>query len=323
MAAVAAVGARPLAARLAAASRRAATSTAVHAAAADTPAVSSPAQRPPRFYLPASLRDAGAGAVLRLPPEEARHATKTLRLREGDRLELCDGRGWVVQAELAGADKAGAVVHTVAAPEQVALRGWQWEVACACGSLKGGRSDWLVEKAAELGAASLTPLLTQRSPSIGSGGDDERPAAQGGKRAGRRRGGGDDEDGEAAASGREGRWARVATAAMKQCLRPYALVIHPPTSVEQLCQRIQAADAALVGVGPDAPALQAVAAALQAPPGRLGRGILCIGPEGDWTPEELEQLLAAGAQPVALGDLRLRAETAAIALLAYLRMQLP
>lgn len=72
---------------------------------------------------------------------------------------------------------------------QVPLRGWQWEVACACGSLKGGRSDWLVEKAAELGAASLTPLLTQRSPSIGSGGDDERPAAQGGKRAGRRRGG--------------------------------------------------------------------------------------------------------------------------------------
>lgn len=44
---------------------------------------------------------------------------------------------------------------------------------------------------------------------------------------------------------------------------------------------------------------------------------------GDWTPEELQQLLAAGAQPVALGDLRLRAETAAVALLAYLRMQLP
>ena len=46
-------------------------------------------------------------------------------------------------------------------------------------------------------------------------------------------------------------------------------------------------------------------------------------PAGDWTPEELEQLRAAGAQPVALGDLRLRAETAAVALLAYLRMQLP
>ena len=44
---------------------------------------------------------------------------------------------------------------------------------------------------------------------------------------------------------------------------------------------------------------------------------------GDWTPQELEQLLAAGAQPVALGDLRLRAETAAVALLAYVRLHLP
>ncbi len=78
--------------------------------------------------MPASLRAAGAGAVLRLPAEEARHATKTLRLREGDRLELCDGRGWVVQAELAGADKAGAVVHTVAAPMQVCWAG-TWDSA--------------------------------------------------------------------------------------------------------------------------------------------------------------------------------------------------
>lgn len=64
---------------------------------------------------------------------------------------------------------------------------WQWEVACACGSLKGGRSDWLVEKCAELGAATFTPLLTERSPTIGgSGGEEGR--AHSSKRAGRRRG---------------------------------------------------------------------------------------------------------------------------------------
>jgi 16S rRNA (uracil1498-N3)-methyltransferase len=133
--------------------------------------------------------------LLRLPPEESRHATKTLRLREGDRLELCDGRGYVVLAEITGVDRAGAAVQTVGAPLAVARSGWQWEVACACGSLKGGRSDWLVEKCAELGAAAFTPLLTHRSPAIGSGGsgggsadDDPRPSAARGKRAGRRRG---------------------------------------------------------------------------------------------------------------------------------------
>lgn len=96
-----------------------ATKPRLHPTTTPTICVQSPAQRPPRFYVPASLRGAGAGAILRLPADEARHAIKTLRLREGDRLDLCDGRGWVAQAELAGADKAGAVVHTVAAPVQV------------------------------------------------------------------------------------------------------------------------------------------------------------------------------------------------------------
>lgn len=54
----------------------------------------------------------------------------------------------------------------------------------------------------------------------------------------------------------------------------------------------------------------------------LRSGLLVIGPEGDFTPGELEQLVSAGARPVGLGDLRLRAETAAIALLAYVRLQL-
>ena len=128
----------------------------------------------PRFYVPTTrLAGAGAGALLRLAPDEARHATKTLRLREGDRLELCDGRGYVVLAEITGVDRAGAAVQTVGAPLAVARSGWQWEVACACGSLKGGRSDWLVEKCVELGAASFLPLLTERSPTIGSSSADE------------------------------------------------------------------------------------------------------------------------------------------------------
>lgn len=132
--------------------------------------------------------------MLRLPPDESRHAIKTLRLREGDRIELCDGRGWVTTAQIAElGDRAGAVVHALdPGPLLVPRTGWQWEVACACGSLKGGRSDWLVEKCAELGAAAFVPLLTQRSPNIGSadpgGGDGGKAERRGGK-SGRRRAG--------------------------------------------------------------------------------------------------------------------------------------
>jgi 16S rRNA (uracil1498-N3)-methyltransferase len=99
------------------------------------------------------------------------------------------------------------------------------------------------------------------------------------------------------------------------------MTLGQPCTVQQLCERIQAADAALVGVA-GAPPLHELAAA-RLPPGQPGRGLLCIGPEGDWTPEELEALLAAGAHPVGLGDLRLRAETAAVALLSYVRLMAP
>lgn len=90
---------------------------------------------------------------------------------------------------------------------QVPRTGWQWEVACACGSLKGGRSDWLVEKCAELGAATFTPLLTERSPVIGSGGAEGR--AHSSKRAGRRKGGWQE-------GGRKGAWGALLLAGQGQ-----------------------------------------------------------------------------------------------------------
>lgn len=51
---------------------------------------------------------------------------------------------------------------------QVAWQGPKWELAVACGSLQGGRADWLIEKCTELGAWSLRPLLTEHSPGIGA-----------------------------------------------------------------------------------------------------------------------------------------------------------
>ncbi|KAI3438675.1 hypothetical protein D9Q98_001096 [Chlorella vulgaris] len=303
------------------------------AASLSSAVVSPLASQLPRFYIPTPLATAAAGSMLRLPPDESRHAIKTLRLREGDRIELCDGRGWVTTAQIAElGDRAGAVVHALdPGPLLVPRTGWQWEVACACGSLKGGRSDWLVEKCAELGAAAFVPLLTQRSPNIGSadpgGGDGGKAERRGGK-SGRRRAGEEEEEEEegasVAGSGRVGRWERVAVAAMKQCLRTHGMPISRPCSVQQLCERIRNGETALLGVA-GAPPLPSVVAQLQLRPSEGGSasGVLCIGPEGDWTAAELAALVEAGAQPVGLGPLRLRAETAAIALLSYVKLLLP
>ncbi|GFR40989.1 hypothetical protein Agub_g1654 [Astrephomene gubernaculifera] len=104
-----------------------------------------------------------APATVVLEGEEARHAARALRLAAGDRLELCDGRGNLVEGTVTGTDKQrvwvspdGPVVHTP-------WRGPRWVLAVACTTLKGGRAEWLVEKAAELGAAALLPLVTERS----------------------------------------------------------------------------------------------------------------------------------------------------------------
>lgn len=77
------------------------------------------APRPPRFYVPTPLAGLAAGAMLRLPADEARHAAKTLRLRPGDAVELCDGCGFTLVAELGAVDKSGALVMAAAAPVQV------------------------------------------------------------------------------------------------------------------------------------------------------------------------------------------------------------
>ena len=81
------------------------------------------------------------------------------------------------------------------------------QVAVACGTLKGGRADWLVEKVAELGAKALIPLLTERSPEV--------------------------------ADGRASRLDRVAQAAAKQCLRTHALQVEAPARIQALVDRME------------------------------------------------------------------------------------
>lgn len=102
---------------------------------------------------------------------------------QGAAVEVCDlrgalGRGVVRTVPLLPQQSRRATrnaevpvfVELTQPPVVQPVVGPQWEVWVACGSLKGGRADWLVEKCVELGAASLVPLLTERSPTC-SGGD--------------------------------------------------------------------------------------------------------------------------------------------------------
>ena len=234
--------------------------------------------------------------------------------------------------------------------EQARILPWagaRWTVAAACGSLKGGRADWLVEKASELGAFALLPLLCERSPAVGRGdAGDTATGAGAGADDGSTGAGGQGRSG----GGRGGRWERLAVAASKQCLRPHALRILPPLPVAQLAAQLRdgSAGAAQARLQADAAAAAwarrgrsggawvgegralaqlALLATAGAPPmaevlslagGAALRqgGLLIVGPEGDFTAAEKEALLGAGARAAGLGPLRLRVETAAMAALA-------
>ena len=290
-----------------------------------------------RFYVDEPLPPAG-GVVL-LGRDESKHAMKALRLKPGDFLEVCDGVGGVGVGQLIGtepSEEGGRKGARDAAAAAVALDavatapfgGPEWHLVVACGGLKGGRADWLVEKSAELGAASLVPLKTERSPTVGPDrGDRKGNKGKGGR--GRRDAGnagddGDDDD-DAFLSGREGRWSRVASAASKQCLRAHALRIAPPLAFDHLLERVRSADVALLAAA-GAPPLRRV---MEENAERFGKekrnagGLLLVGPEGDFTDEELARLAEAGAVAVGLGPLRLRVETAAVAIMACVGMTHP
>ena len=111
----------------------------------------------PRFHVPLHL---AAGARLALPPGAARHV-QVLRLQPGHAVTLFDGRGgeWSAAITRMGRSEVEVAVGAHDAVEREAAR----PVHLAVGLMAAERMDWLVEKATELGAASLTPVLTARS----------------------------------------------------------------------------------------------------------------------------------------------------------------
>ena len=170
------------------------------------------------------------------------------------------------------------------------------------------------------------PLATERSPVSDRDNEEEEREDEGGEGAAtERRRRSSSSASSSSSSSRSSRWRRLADAAGKQCLRPHALCIERAASVGELAERIRR----------DASSSRCLAlvAAEGAPPvagvllrererraaerrGEVELVYLVVGPEGDFTPRELGELLGAGAVPVGLGENRLRVETAAEALLA-------
>jgi RsmE family RNA methyltransferase len=124
----------------------------------------------------------------------------------------------------------------------VPWEGPKLELVVACGSLKGGRSDWLIEKATELHAYAFTPLLTDHSSSMG------------GTRISKNQS-------DASNAGRLARWQRVATAALKQSCRVHSMKLPAHEhiwTVDEAAKVISSGTPALVAVQGGVPVLTAL-----------------------------------------------------------------
>jgi 16S rRNA (uracil1498-N3)-methyltransferase len=257
----------------------------------------------PRFYCPTSLR---CGDLLDLPASAARHV-QVLRLQPGDRITLFNGGpGWDERGadNPQGGEFEASVTRMGRSDVQVQVGAYHavereaaHQVHLAVGMPANERMDWLVEKATELGVASIQTLMTERSV-----------LRLNPERAGKK----------------QAHWQSVAVAACEQCGGNRVPVVHPVMTfsawmksrpTEASGQRL------LLSLRPGAQSVRAAVNAFADPASASAYNeaiTFLSGPEGGLSPAEEDTALACGFAPVTLGARVLRAETAALAALAAL-----
>ena len=246
----------------------------------------------PRFFVDASL---ASGDALTLPAPAARHV-QVLRLQPGDAIRLFNGRAGAA-GEAEGEFEAS-VTQMGRSDVQVLLGSWhatQCEAARAVHLAivmpANERMDWLVEKAAELGVASIAPLMSARSVLrlVGERADKKRS-----------------------------HWAGVASAACEQSGRSRVPQLHAPTSLADWLRQLP------TSIQADAPPIRLLlslhASSRPLHPAVQGAGAVTFlsGPEGGLSLEEETAALAQGFVRVTLGPRVLRADTAPLTALALL-----
>jgi 16S rRNA (uracil1498-N3)-methyltransferase len=229
----------------------------------------------PRFYCPTPL---ATGLPLNLPAGAARHV-QVLRLQPGDVITLFNGEGGEFDATVTRMGRSDVDVE-VGAHHQVEREAAR-AVHLLAGITANDRMDWLVEKATELGVASITPLVAERSVLKLKGERAEKKLAH---------------------------WQGVAVAAAEQCGRNRVPPIHPAVTLTEWLKKSAPGERWVLSLSEGTQPLPRQAS--QAPVTVLS------GPEGGLSPGEESAALGAGFTPVSLGQRVLRAETAPLAVLA-------
>ncbi|MHB8577861.1 MAG: RsmE family RNA methyltransferase [Dehalococcoidia bacterium] len=238
-----------------------------------------------RFYVPNPT-----DTVVTFNADQSRQIARVLRLRPGEQVEAFDGRGASLQVDLTAVSTSyveGAVRATKTAPWP-----FPWRAILYLSLIRPRRFEWAVEKAAELGAWAIVPLLTERC----THGDATTSLA------------------------RLARWQQIAVEAAEQCGSAFVPELRP---IQRFGGALaQPAALRLFTCEREDPAREPLFRGMQALPSIASNMpptiAIFIGPEGGFAPAEVEAARHAACTFITLGPQILRAETAAIAALAVL-----
>jgi 16S rRNA (uracil1498-N3)-methyltransferase len=220
--------------------------------------------------------------------EQLHHLKDVLRLKVNDAVVVFDNLGNEYAGFIESINKKQAVI-TVAAPKPARKPGTKLTLACAIP--KGDRMDDIIDHLTQLGVARIVPLQTER---VVVKLDKARREA------------------------RRQRWKKIAQNAARQSQRNSLPLIDPVTDFNSLIAQTQPFDLKLIPtLSGERKIIKDVLA--DARPNDI---VVLIGPEGDFTHEEIGLALRAGFVPVSLGDDVLRVATAAVAVASYLKFVL-
>ena len=244
-----------------------------------------------RFYIPAGQWNLDR---LALDEAEAHHALDVLRLKPGDRAVVFNGQGVEATVEITGIGKRAVTLRAIQHAKTAPL---PCRITLAQAVPKGKNMEFIIEKATELGAAEIVPLLSERTVIQLDAKDAEK---------------------------KREKWQAVAVEACKQCgQNRLPAVVRPMTPKDYFNIRPRFDLTLIASLQPDAKHLKNILADFaEEQKKRPASALILVGPEGDFTPAEIALAKSGGCVPVTLGPIVLRTETAAIYCLSVLGYEL-
>jgi 16S rRNA (uracil1498-N3)-methyltransferase len=244
-----------------------------------------------RFYLPPGQCH---GTSLCLSEREAHHALHVLRVRQEERVTVLDGNGHEFLCTVGKASRDAIQLNVVQEKSHTPL---PCRITLLQAIAKGKVFESIVQKATELGAYRIVPILSERVLTK--------------------------LEGEEAAH-KTDKWRQVAIEAIKQCGSPWLPEVEPPMTPQQFLLREEHFDSPLIAaLEGERRHPREYFCSFRAQHGRPPASVcVWIGPEGDFTPAETNLIKAGGALPVTLGPLVLRTETAATYCLSVINYEL-